>query len=110
MGNGYEDFYGLFASSNIKFGFNYVPIDNLLVGVSLAKSYMNSSRVCKICVMQQTKGEYPVSISYYTDVAWIRGRDNYTYPAHEFMFFNQLMIARKITEKLSCRYRPVLLI
>jgi hypothetical protein len=107
MGNGYKDFYGLFASSNIKLGFDYVPINKLLVGVSLAKSFMTLQGYAKYSLVQQTKKQYPVSISYYTDVAWdSRPGDNYTYKAHELMFFNQLMIARKITEKLSVQVSP----
>jgi hypothetical protein len=107
MGNGYKDFYGLFASSNIKLGFNYVPINNLLVGVSLAKSFMTVQGYAKYSLIQQTKGEYPVSVSFYTDVAWdSRPGDNYSYKAHELMFFNQLMIARKVTEKLSVQVSP----
>src|SRR5437763_175938 len=38
--NGYEDFYGLFASANIRLGFNYVPVNKLLNGVSLTKQNM----------------------------------------------------------------------
>ena len=107
MGNGYDDFYGLFASSNIKLGFNYVPINNLLVGISLAKSFMTVQGYAKYSLIQQTKGQYPVSVSIYSDVAWdSRPGDNYSYKAHEFMFFNQLMIARKITEKLSVQVSP----
>jgi hypothetical protein len=107
MGNGYKDFYGLFASSNIKLGFDYVPINNLLVGISLAKSFMTVQGYAKYSVIQQTKGQYPVSVSIYSDVAWdSRPGDNYSYKAHEVMFFNQLMIARKITEKLSVQVSP----
>src|SRR3954463_14048672 len=31
--NGYKDFFGLFASSNIRLGATYVPIDKLQVGL-----------------------------------------------------------------------------
>jgi hypothetical protein len=107
MGNGYKDFYGFFASSNIKLGFNYVPINNLLVGLSLTKSFMTVQGYAKYSLIQQTKGQYPVSVSFYTDAAWdSRPGDNYSYKAHELMFFNQLMIARKITEKLSIQVSP----
>lgn len=107
MGNGYKDFYGLFASSNIKLGFNYVPVNNLLIGLSLAKSFMTVEGYAKYSIIQQTKGQYPVSISYYGNIAWdSRPGDNYSYKAHEFMFFNQLMFARKITEKLSLQISP----
>ena len=35
--NGYEDFWGLYAPSNIRLGFSYVPINNLMVGFGLTK-------------------------------------------------------------------------
>jgi hypothetical protein len=38
--NGYDDFWGFFAPSNIRLGFNYVPINNLMVGVSITKANM----------------------------------------------------------------------
>jgi hypothetical protein len=107
MGNGYKDFYGLFASSNIKLGFNYVPVDNLLVGVSLAKSFMTVEGFAKYALLKQTRGKYPVSLSYYVNAAWdSRPGDNYIHSSDEWMFFHQLMIARKVTEKLSVQVAP----
>src|SRR3954452_11867558 len=38
--NGYEDFFGFFASSNIRFAASYSPIDKLFVGVGLTKNKM----------------------------------------------------------------------
>jgi hypothetical protein len=32
MDKGYEDFFGLYAPSNIRIGFGYTPINNLMVG------------------------------------------------------------------------------
>src|SRR5215213_2730711 len=107
MGNGYKDFYGLFASSNIKLGFNYVPVNNLLVGISLTKSFMTVEGYAKYALLKQTKGQYPVSVTYYGNVAWdSRPGDNYIYNTEELMYFNQLMIARKVTEKLSVQVAP----
>ena len=40
--NGYEDFWGFFAPSNIRMGMSYVPIDKLNVGIGFTKD--NSSR------------------------------------------------------------------
>jgi len=108
-GNGYKDFYGFFASSNIRLGFNYVPIENLLVGISLTKSFMTFEGFAKYALMKQTKGKYPVSISYYVDAAWdTRPGDNYVHNSDEWMYFHQVMIARKITEKLSVQVAPSL--
>lgn len=35
MQNRYDDFYGIFAASNIRLGAEYVPVDRLLVGLAL---------------------------------------------------------------------------
>jgi hypothetical protein len=107
MGNGYKDFYGLFASSNIKIGLNYVPIDNLLIGASLTKSFTTLEGFAKYALLKQTKGKYPLSLSYYVNAAWdTRPGDNYIHNSDEWMFFHQLMIARKLTEKLSLQVAP----
>ena len=37
--NKYEDLWGFWAPSNIRLGFSYVPINNLLVGFSLTKAF-----------------------------------------------------------------------
>ena len=36
--NGYEDFWGFFAPSNIRIGFSYVPINKLNVGIGVTKT------------------------------------------------------------------------
>src|SRR5689334_21111919 len=66
---GYEDFYGFFAPSNIRLGFNYVPVNNLLVGVSITKANMTWEGYAKYAILKQTKGQYPVSITYYADMS-----------------------------------------
>jgi hypothetical protein len=38
--NGYKDFFGLFASSDIRLGANYAPIDKLFVGIGITKYKM----------------------------------------------------------------------
>ena len=35
--NGYDDFWGFFAPSNIRLGFEYVPINNLMAGISITR-------------------------------------------------------------------------
>ena len=40
VGNGYEDFWGLFAPSNIRIGVSYAPIDKLNLGMGITKGNM----------------------------------------------------------------------
>ena len=107
LAKGYEDFYGFFAPSNIRLGFSYVPVNNLLVGVSITKANMTWEGFAKYAIIKQTNGKYPVSITYYGNMSVdTRKKDNFYHRSDRFMFFNQLMIARKITSKLSVQVAP----
>jgi len=109
VNNGYEDFYGFFAPSNIRLGFNYVPVNNLLVGVSITKANMTWEGYAKYAIMKQTKGKYPVSISYYADMAWdTREKENFIHFSDRLMYFHQLMIAWKANDKISIQVAPSL--
>ncbi len=106
--NGYSDFFGFFAPSNIRLGFEYVPVKNLLVGASITKVDMTVEGYAKYALLKQTKGLYPVSITYYGDMAIeTRTKNNFRYdPTDRLMYFNQLIIARKISDELSIQIAP----
>lgn len=105
---GYKDFFGLFASSNIRLGFNYVPINKLLIGVSITKANMTWEGFAKYAIIEQSKGKgYPVSVSFYANAAVdTREKDNFRYFSDRLMYFNQLIIARKFTDKFSLQVAP----
>ena len=108
--NGYEDFWGFFAPSNIRLGVSYAPIDKLNLGVGITKSNMLWDASAKYSIITQTKGKYPVSISYYGNVAYDSRKDAdksiFKYTSQRISFFNQLIIARKITDKFSLQIAP----
>lgn len=80
----------------------------------------------KYSLVKQTKGQYPVSVTYYGSVAFDTRKDGentafsalfskskitngegiFTYSTDRFLFFNQLIIARKITDKFSLQVAP----
>ncbi len=112
---GYRDFWGFFAPSNIRLGFNYVPIDNLNVGIGITKNNMLLDGSAKYAIIKQTKNKYPVSVTYYGNVAInTKERDDVViydgspiqHNTDRFYFFHQLLIARKVTEKLSVQIGP----
>ena len=123
---GYEDFWGFFAPSNIRLGFNYVPINNLNIGIGVTKTTaavipnqaINSvsgplwDGNLKYSIITQTKNKYPVSVSYYANVAYNTkkdpNKDIYRYYSDRLSFFHQVLIARKITNKLSVQVAPSL--
>ena len=108
--NGYKDFWGFFAPSNIRLGFEYVPINNLMVGASITKTNMTWEGYAKYAIIKQTKGKYPVSVTYFGDIAFDTRKDAdktiFKYTSQRISFFNQLIIARKVTDKLSIQVAP----
>ena len=108
--NGYDDFFGLFASSNIRLGANYSPIDKLSVGVGLTKYNMMWDFNAKYAIIEQmTNDRWPVSVTYYGNMAIdTRPADNFLNFSDRLTFFNQLIIARKINEKFSAQVAPSL--
>jgi Membrane bound beta barrel domain (DUF5777) len=122
--NGYEDFWGFFAPSNIRLGFSYVPINKLNVGLGFTKTTasiipgQSISNVAgplwdgslKYSIITQTKGVYPVSVSYYGNVAYNtkkdKAKDIYRNYSDRLTYFHQLIIARKVTDKLSVQVAP----
>jgi len=102
--NGYEDLWGIYGIANIRFGFLYTPIDNLEIGFGLAKVGMLWDGSAKYAILKQSS-EYPVSVTYYGNIAvkTVKNPDNvlFTYESERWSYFNELMIARKINDKLS---------
>ena len=123
---GYGDFWGFFAPSNIRLGFSYVPINKLNLGLGVTKTtaaviaHQSPSSVSgplwdaslKYSIITQTKRKYPVSISYYVNAAYNTKKDPnhevYRFKSDRLSYFHQLLIARKITDKLSLQVAPSL--
>jgi hypothetical protein len=122
--NGYQDFWGFFAPSNIRLGFSYVPINKLNVGIGVIKTtaaVIPGSSISsvsgplwdaslKYAIITQTKNKYPVSVSYYVNAAYNTKKDVnhdiYRNYSDRLSYFHQLLIARKITDKLSVQVAP----
>jgi hypothetical protein len=104
INNGYKDFYGIYAPAHIRLGFIYTPINNLSVGIGFAKEKMTWDGNVKYAIIRQSEtGGWPASISYFGNmgVDTREKKDNFVNDIDRISYFNQLMIARKITEKLS---------
>lgn len=105
---GYEDLYGIFAPANIGLGLTYTPLNNLQLGLSIVKTNMTLIGSVKYAILKQTNNwNRPVSITYYgsmeTDTR--KGAD-VRYQSDRYMYFHQLLIARKITSGLSVQVAP----
>lgn len=110
---GYEDFWGFFAPSNIRLGVNYSPINRLNLGIGITKSSMLWDLSAKYAIITQTPKKYPVSISWYSNMGYDSRRDptvydgsNIKYNTDRISYFHQLIIARKVTNKLSLQVAP----
>lgn len=123
---GYQDFWGLFAPSNIRIGASYAPINNLNVGIGFTKTtaatipHGSISNVSgplwdgsvKYAIIKQTKGVYPVSVTYYGNASVNTKKDTareiYTHFSDRLTYFHQILIARKVTDRLSIQVAPSL--
>lgn len=107
---GYDDFWGFFAPSNIRLGASYAPINNLFIGFGITKDNMLWDGSAKYSILKQTKGKYPVSVTYYGNLAYDTRKDEdnsiFKYQTERISSFNQLIIARKLTEKFSLQVAP----
>ncbi|MFZ4543748.1 MAG: DUF5777 family beta-barrel protein [Saprospiraceae bacterium] len=105
--NGAEDLIGIFAPSNIRLGMAYAPINNLMVGAGITKERMQLDFNAKYGLLKQTPGSMPVSLTYFGNIVFdLRNKSNFRYPVHRMSYFNQLIVARKITDKLSVQVSP----
>jgi len=124
---GYEDFWGLFAPSNIRMGVSYVPIDKLNVSIGFTKTsaaVIPKATVSSVSgplwdgslkysiLTQTTNNKIPVSVSYYVNASYNTKKDPnkemYRYSSDRLAYFHQLLIARKVTDKLSVQVAPSL--
>lgn len=115
INKGYEDFWGFFAPSNIRLGVNYSPINKLNVGIGITKEHKLWDLSVKYSLISQTKHKYPVSITYYGNVAYdtrkspvLFDNSDIIWTADRLYYFHQLIVARKLTEKISLQIAPSL--
>jgi hypothetical protein len=108
--NGYKDLFGIYAPSNIRIGFCYVVRKDLQVGLGFTKDRLQWDLNGKYAIFKQGRtGGWPVSITWFSNVVMdTRPKENFVTSGDRFSFFNQLLIARKITEKFSVQVAPSL--
>ena len=96
-------------------GLNYGITDRLMIGAGTTKDYKLQDLQWKYLILQQTEdNSMPVSLSYYGNmVIDLRPEEEFG-PAEDFKqmhrlsYFTQLIVARKISEKLSVQVAPSL--
>lgn len=105
--NGYDDFWGLYAPSNIRLGLNYTPVEKLQLGFGFTKIRKMWDFNAKYALFRQGReGGWPVSVTYFVNAAFDT-RDKALFPKDTYegsdrlSYFHQLMVARKISDKFS---------
>ena len=107
VNNGAKDLWGFFAPSNIRLGLSYAPINKLNVGAGITKERMQIDGNAKYAILEQTPGKMPVSLTYFGNVVMdVRSKSIFRESVHRFSYFNQLIIARKITKNFSAQVAP----
>ncbi|MES2330326.1 MAG: DUF5777 family beta-barrel protein [Bacteroidota bacterium] len=110
VNNGYSDLFGIYAPSNIRIGFSYVIKTNLQLGMGFCKEKLQWDANVKYAIIKQkSTGGSPVSITYFGNlVVDTRKENNFVTSTDRLSYFNQLMIARKISSKISVQAAPSL--
>ena len=111
----YHDLFGIYGSANTRIGLNYGITDRLMIGVGTTKDYQLQDIQWKYQILQQTEdNSMPVSVAYYGNfVADLRSKDAFGPAAsykniHRLSYFTQIIIARKLTDKISLQIAPSL--
>lgn len=104
-----KDLWGLFAPANIRLGLSYGLTKRLTVGLGVSKYKQIYDANWKLAILRQTKESgMPVTVTYFGSVgrsdlpnsSFYNDKKLYD-PVDRFFYFNELMIARKFSEKLS---------
>lgn len=103
VNNGYDDFFGLYAPSNIRLGFSYVPINKLQLGFGFTKEKLVWDVNAKYALLsEQGDRPFPVSVTYFVNMGIdTRKKDNFRNATDRYSYFHQLMVARKVTRDFS---------
>lgn len=94
---------GIWAPSNIRIGISYAVHERLTIGYGATKFNRLMDLNWKAAILRQTRSnKMPLSVSYYGN--WTvdaRRKENFRYTADRYSFFNQLIIAKRISPDFS---------
>jgi hypothetical protein len=101
--NGYSDLAGIAAPSNVRIAFEYVLRKNFQLGFGITTNGLKWDVNGKYSILKQAvKGGSPVSVTWFGNIAIdTRPKENFVTSGDRLSYFNQLLIARKLTRKIS---------
>ena len=108
LGSGSFDLAGLYAPSNIRLGFNYGLFKNAQIGFGTTKDKKLQDFNWKYKILTQTKSNsMPIGMAYYGNIEINASESNsfgtgsnYSF-ANRVSYFNQLIISRKFSKKMT---------
>jgi hypothetical protein len=121
--NGISDIYGIYGSgANIRLGFNYTLWDsvgfgafkgNVALGFGSTKNGMIQDFNLKYSLLQQTRnGKIPVSVTYFANMGMTTEDKKEELPngnpSDRLSYFHQIIVSRKVNDKLSVQVAPSL--
>ncbi|WP_395051571.1 DUF5777 family beta-barrel protein [Flavobacterium sp.] len=106
--NGTNDMIGIWAPANIRIAVNYSITDRITVGFGTTKDNRLQDFSLKTALLRQTvNGKMPVSVTYYGNMSISAlPKENFYNTSDRWSFFNQLIIAKRITKAISLQIAP----
>ena len=109
--NGFEDVFGIYATSNIRMGVNYGVTPNFMIGYGYTKEFKLQEFHGKYRVLTQTESNsIPVSVALYANLAInsqnksVFGND-YVF-SDRLAYFSQILVAHKFNDNFSLQFGP----
>lgn len=107
---GSRSLFGLDAATDIHFGFDYGLTDDLTIGIGRSRFNETYNFNAKYALFRQMEATMPVSLTFFGQSSWITRRENFIgefeTETDRISNFLQLIIARKISSKLSVMLNP----
>lgn len=110
INGGQNDLAGFWAPSNIRIGVTYSILDWVTVGYGTTKFDRLQDFNLKAALLRQTRSDkIPVSITYFGNATInAKKKENFILKQHRYSYFNQLIIARRFSPKVSLQIAPSL--
>ncbi len=108
INGGTNDLAGFWAPSNIRIGLSYAIHERLTIGYGTTKFDRLQDFNYKVALLRQTRSnKMPVSVSFYGNFTVnARTKDNFVNLQDRYSNFNQLIITRRFSSKLSLQVAP----
>ena len=108
INGGDNDMAGFWAPSNIRIGLTYAIHERLTIGYGTTKFNRLQDFNWKVALLRQTQsGSMPISVSYYGNFTIdARSKENFNMIQDRYSYFNQLIIAKRFSSKVSLQIAP----